>query len=245
MKKEFVITENDKRFRTSLEHKLMRAAYESNLVTVLGRAGAGKTRTLVNYAASCNAVMLTAYPGWTPRRMMLELAAALGIPAAGEWQQAVDARIAAEEIPVIVDEAGFALINNASCLERLRRITDKSGTLLVIVVMERDMALLCKQDQLTSRATLCHFKPTTLEDVNAACRQLTAVSVAPDLAKRIHHDSTGRMRLVLEAINTTERVALAAGKTSVCAADLAGFVLCETFNSTVLRRGPSDEGGKA
>ena len=36
MKKEFVITENDKRFRTSLEHKLMRAAYESNLVTVLG-----------------------------------------------------------------------------------------------------------------------------------------------------------------------------------------------------------------
>lgn len=232
MKKEFVKTENDKRFRTAVEHKAQRAAAESDLLVVHGRAGDGKTRTLHNWASACNAVMLTGNPAWTVRRMMVELAGKLSIVTKGDWELSVGEQIAADETPVVVDEAGFALRDNAACLERLRSITDKSGTLLVLVVMERDMARLRQFDQITSRATLCPFHASTLADVKAACAQLTDVAIAPDLADRIWRDSAARMRLIVEAIKIAERVAMATDKTSVTAEDLAGFALCEDFNRT-------------
>lgn len=243
MKKQFVKTENDKRFRRALALKDQRGARESGFLVVHGRAGDGKTRTLHNWASACNAVMVTAHPGWTVRRMMAELADRLSIPTRGAWETAVETRIAEEEIPLVVDEAGFALADNAACLERLRSITDKSGTALVLVVMERDMTRLRQHDQITSRATLCPFTPSTLGDVKAACAQLSDVAIADDLAERIYRDSGARMRLVIDGINVAERVGLGAGKSSVNAADLTGFNLCEDFNTS--RRTPRAGRGEA
>lgn len=243
MRKEFVKTENDKRFRAALAKQTQGFAAESNLVVVHGRAGDGKTRTLHNWASACDAVMLTAHPGWTVRRMMVELADKLSIVTKGDWETSVGEQIAANETPVIVDEAGFALRDNAACIERLRSITDKSGTLLVAVVMERDMARLRQFDQLTSRATLCPFRASTLADVRAACAQLSTVEIAPDLAERIHRDSSARMRLVVEAISVAERVGLAGGKATVAAADVAGMSLCEDFNHSL--RSPRGQRGAA
>lgn len=236
MKKQFVKTENDRRFRAALLQKEQRGAAESALLVVHGRAGDGKTRTLHNWAASCNAVMLTANPSWTPRRMMLELAERLAIVTSGSWENTVAARIAEDEVPLVVDEAGFALRNGAICLERLRSITDKSGTPLVLVMMEQDMEPLRRHDQLTSRATLCPFAPSTLADVKTACDQLGEVGFAADLVDRIHKDSGGRMRLVIDAITMMERLAQAAGKSLVNAADITGYALCEDFNRTLQAR---------
>ena len=56
---------------------------------------------------------------------------------------------------------------------------------------------------------------------------------AADQAKA-DFDAAGRMRLVVEAINVAERVALAAGKPSVAAADLVDYALCQDFNGPVL-----------
>ncbi|MCU0963573.1 MAG: hypothetical protein MUF08_00615 [Burkholderiaceae bacterium] len=232
MRKQFVRTENDSRFRAALALKQQRGAAENAMLVVHGRAGDGKTRTLHNWASACNAVMVTAYPGWTPRRMLVELADRLSIATRGDWETAIGARIADEEVPIVVDEAGFALADNAACLERLRSLTDKSGTTLVMVMMERDMARLRQFDQITSRATLCPFGPSTLADVRAACTQLSEVAVADDLVERIHRESGARMRLVVEAINVLERVALGAGNATADAALLRGMVLCEDFNTT-------------
>lgn len=236
MKKQFVKTENDRRFRAALAQKEQRGASESAMVVVHGRAGDGKTRTLHNWASGCNAVMLTANPGWTVRRMMLELAEKLAVVASGAWENVVAANIAEQEVPIVVDEAGFALANNAACLEKLRSITDKSGTPLVMVVMERDMDRLRQHDQITSRATLCPFFPSTVADVRAACSQLAELEIADDLVERIHRESGARMRLVVEAINIVERSGQAAGKRSVTAADVAGFALCEDFDRMLAAR---------
>jgi hypothetical protein len=225
-----VRTENAARFQAAMALRANRGAAEAGLVVVHGRAGDGKSRTLDNWASACNAAMLTANPSWTVRRMMLALAEKLSIPARGDWEAAIETAIGNDETPVVVDEAGFALADNAACLERLRAITDHGGTLLVMVVMERDMARLRQYDQLTSRATLCPFHPSTLADIRAACAQLAEVEIADDLAARIHRDSGARMRLVVEAIHTVEAVARGAGKARVAAADLGGIALCEDFN---------------
>jgi DNA transposition AAA+ family ATPase len=239
MKKEFVKTENHTRFMTALAQKAAHAAAESNLVVVRGRAGDGKTCTMHNYAAGTTAVMLTANPSWTPRRAMAEIAAKLSIPISGAWEASVEGAIADGEVPLIVDEAGFALADNAACVERLRSITDKSGTLLVLVVMERDMDRLLKFDQITSRSTLCAFGASTLADVRAACTQLAEVQIADDLVDRIHRDTGGRMRLVVEAINLVEALTGhnpdPAKRRSVCAADVKGIALCDDFARSLQR----------
>lgn len=236
MKREFVKTANAQRFATAIALREARGAAESGLVVVHGRAGEGKTRTLHNWASTRGsgdraAVMLTAYPDWTPHRMMGELAALMGIVQRGNWQAAVGEQIAEFEKPVVVDEAGFALANNAACLERLRAITDKSGTLLVLALMQRDMARLQQHDQITSRATLCAFATSTADDVAAACAQLADVQIEADLAQRIHHESQGRMRQVLDAINLVEHVArtTAGGKQRMALADMSGLRLCQDF----------------
>jgi DNA transposition AAA+ family ATPase len=236
MKKEFVNTENDARFRAALESKAQRGASESGLIVVHGRAGEGKTRTLQNWASGCKAVMLTAKPSWTVRRMMVELADEFHIPQKGKWTAAVEAVIGADEAPVVVDEAGFALAANAACLEELRSITDKSGTLLVLAVMERDMDRLRQYDQLTSRAMLCPFGASTRADVAAACAQLSSVEFEPHLVERIHRETGARMRLVVEAINAVERITVSAGKRVATLADLAGVSLCDDFNRAVKTR---------
>lgn len=229
MKKEFVKTENDRAFRAALAQKEQRAARESGLIVVHGRAGDGKTRTLHNWASHERAAMLTGRPSWTVRRMLADLAQQLSIPPKGDWEAAVAEKIAAEQIPVVLDEAGFGLRDNAACLEEMRSIADKAGTLLIAVVMERDMDRLRGFEQLTSRATLCTFKPASRADVTAACAQLCGVEVAPDLVERIWRDSGQRMRLIVEAIQMVEAVALSVGKPLATVADLAGYVLCESF----------------
>lgn len=241
MKKHFVRTSNDQRFRTALQQRESRGAREANLIVVHGRAGDGKTRTLHNWASTPNAlgaqaVMLTADPSWTPHRMMLLLAERLGVVPRGDWQSTVGEHIADGEVPLVIDEAGFALTNNAACLERLRSITDKSGTALVLVVMERDMARLRQHDQITSRATLCPFHPATVADVRAACSALAEVGIADELAERIHRESTGRMRQVLEAINVVEQVGQAANKTQLGSTDLGDYALCADFATPVAKR---------
>ena len=79
MKREFVKTENARRFRSTLGMLEGRGALEAGMLLVVGRPGEGKTMTLHNWAAEVGAVMLTAQEGWTPNRMLSELAEKLGL----------------------------------------------------------------------------------------------------------------------------------------------------------------------
>lgn len=236
MKKEFVRTENALRLEAAVHTRERRGATESGMVIVHGRAGEGKTKTLLHWAAARQAVMMTAYPGWTPRRAMVDLAFGVGVPTKGDWEGAVAKAIAAAETPIVVDEAGFALVDNAATIERLRTITDKAGTLLLLVVMERDMARLRQFDQITSRAVLCPFQANTAADVALACAQLGEVEIAEDLVQRIARESGTRMRLVLDAIALVENWARSQDKRRVSAADVAEAPLCQDFNSTASAR---------
>lgn len=239
MKKEFVRTENHRRFETAVKLREQRGAAESGLIVVHGRAGEGKTRTLHNWASARRAVMVTGYPGITPRRVMLDIAERLHISPRGQWEKAVEEAIAAEELPLVVDESGFALAEGAATIERLRTITDKSGTLLVLALMQPDMARLRRHDQITSRATLCEFLPSGVEDVEAACAQLSELQISAELARRIHSESEGRMRLVVNAIQMVEHMATAGHKTTMGLEDIQGMRLCQDFPSVTAaaRRG--------
>lgn len=238
MKQEFVKTENAKRFRAEIAMLERRGALEAGWLLVTGRPGEGKTKTLHNWAAEVGAVMLTAQANWTVTRMMEDLAAKLGVEPVRGYQNKVGEMIGAEDIPIVLDEAQFALHDSAACMEVLRGITDKSGTMLVAVTMDHDVPRFNRREQIGSRFfRKCQFHESTLADVGAACAQLAeGVEIGADLVERIHTETGGRMRLVLNAISRVEQIAHHQKAARIDAAAVRGVALCEDFQRAGVRR---------
>ncbi|BEP69693.1 MULTISPECIES: hypothetical protein [unclassified Variovorax] len=229
MRREFVKTENSKRFRAHVALQENRGSQESGWIVVHGRPGEGKTSTLHNWAAERGAVMLTAQVDWTVRRMMVDLAEKLGIEHTTGFEKKIEEIIGTEELPIVVDEGGFAFANAAACLERLRGITDKTCTLMVLILMEQDVPKLARRTQISSRARICQFNRSTHADVAAACAQLSEVEIAPAVVARIHDEADASMRLVMSAIHLVEAVARKLGKQRIELEDVRQIQLCDDF----------------
>lgn len=237
MKREFVRTENAKRFRAAIAMLEARGAQEAGWLLVTGRPGEGKTTTIHNWASEVGAVMLTAQADWTVTRMREELAAKLGIEVSRGYQAKIGEAIALDEVPIIVDEAQFALHDGASCLEVLRGITDKSKTPLVTITMESEVPKFNRRTQIGSRFFhQCDFRASSEADVIAACAQLAEVEIADDLALRIHADTSARMRLVMNAIARVEQVARRLDKAHINADDVKTLPLVEEFQRLGARK---------
>lgn len=236
MKKQFVRTENYATLEAGVESLHECGAREARWLLATGRPGEGKTTNLHHLGAKLGAVFVTAQQGWQPRQMLQAIAAELKVPLGRDPSAAIGAELAGEPGStgriVIVDEAQFALRGTAACLERLRGITDKSGTPVILVAMTNDVPKFGDHEQISSRIfAWVKFVQTTKADVGRACNELADVAIAADLAERIHTDSGGRMRDVVKAISRVEMVAKALQKTSVCAADLRKTKLCEDYRA--------------
>ena len=229
MKRHFVRTENLARLEAGIASLAVRGAREASWLLVTGRPGEGKTTTLYHWGAAEGAVYLTAVQGMTPGRLIAALAERMGIPQGRTMETAIGARLVASQSAIILDESGFALDDRAACLERLRGITDKSGTPVILIAMPQDVWRFGQHQQISSRIfNWVEFAPASAADVAAVCQQLADVQIEPDLVQRIHAETEGRMRSVLNAIARIEGVARAASKTRMASADMRG-ALCEDY----------------
>lgn len=239
MKAHYVRTENMDLLEAGLAMLDLRGSREASWMLVTGRPGEGKTTTLYNWGARQGAVFVTMRPGMTPTRLINEVATKLGIRQGGDvdLDTAVQRLVTEKETAIVLDEAGHALADREACLERLRWITDKSLTPLVLVAMAQDIARFDRRQQISSRIyNHVEFKPTTLDDLVAVVLSLAEVEIDADLIARIHRETAGRMRLVLNAISRIEAVGKSLGKDRVTAADMARTRLCEDYRRTVAPR---------
>jgi hypothetical protein len=248
MKRHFVKTGNFALLQEGMHMLEERGARESGGMVITGSPAVGKTTCLYHWASSTGAAFVTMQQGWTPGRLIGALADRLGVPPARHLDTVLGEHLAAQQKAVIVDEAGHGLAETAACLERLRGITDKSGTPFILVFMEHDLWRLRQHLQLTSRIFhAVDMTPATLEDVAMACAQLAEVDIAPDLVRRIHMESGGLMRKVLNAIAKVEIAAKGLQKPAVSAADLKSTRLVvdvlERMNPA--RHGNTNNPGKA
>lgn len=242
MRKQFVRTKNLAALELGIEMLKDCGAREARWMLATGRPGEGKTTTLFNLGSRLKAVFVTAKQGWTPGQMIRALALDMNVfpgrdadTTLGEWlsKPGEDGKI------IIIDEAQFALANRAACLERLRGITDKSGTPVILVAMQEDVESFGRHEQISSRIfNWVKFEGASREDIANACQQLAEVQIAADLVERIHIETDGRMRNVIKAISRIEMAAKGLGKEAVGAADMRKTKLVEDYRLGLPRLAP-------
>lgn len=224
MKKTFVKTSNYERFQEGLAAVEGRGASEASMLLVTGEAGFGKSETVDRWAAQVGAAHLRAKVEWTPHYFMTELAETLKVDARGRAKDVfarLVASLTASQTPIVVDEIEHALRKGAEVLEAIRDLSDMTEVTVVMVGMEQVQAKIARYAQIASRiAHVVVFGAATVEDVALACKQLSEVEVAADLAAEIHRQSKGRMREVMNAIALVEREARLNGLRRVALADM-------------------------
>lgn len=233
MKKGFVITQNYRRLKEAQAAVDKRGAREAGLVIVKGPFGVGKSELVERWSIDNHAIFVRCKETWTKRALLDELADKMGLDKRGrnsEVQARIIGRLAVSMAPMVFDEADFLIRSTAALLEVIRDISDMTGTACFLVGMERFSDTLARYGHIASRVNrVVELTPAVLEDVKAACERLAEVSIAADLVERIHTESNGRMRLVLNAIAMVEQYATANSWKSVSAEQVRGRPLVVEF----------------
>lgn len=244
MKKGFVVTENFKRLSEAQRAVERRGAQEAGLVIIKGPYGVGKSEIVERWAVDNGAVFVRCKETWTKRALIDEVAILLGLDTRGrnsEVQARVIARLAVDMRALVFDEADFLVRGAGSksspqLLECIRDITDVTGVACFLVGMEAFGDRLARHGHIASRVNrIVEFLPLSLTDVKAACDKLSEVTLRPEVVEAIHAQSSGRMRLVLNAISNIEQLAAANGLDAISGEHIKGRPLCVEFKSGARR----------
>lgn len=235
MKKHYVKTSNFHRFSDGIQAVEERGAAEASMMLVFGQAGYGKSETLDHWATQKDAIYLRANVDWTPKYFLIELAKFLRTDTSGTAEQLFTrlmAKIAAEQMPIVIDEADHCLHNNAAVLEKVRDFADRTETLVILAGMEKIQGKIARHPQISSRiARAVEFSAATVEDTIRLCDELCEIKVHRDLAIEMQKQSAGRVREILNAIALVERTGQRGGKAEVTLADMAGQALTHDWQS--------------
>lgn len=224
MKKLFAMTSNVERFLAAMKALEKRGASEASWVLLTGLPGLGKTELVEWWALSRDAVYLRAKSAWTPRAAMVELAERLGIAPAkkkAELFGQIIGVLGRTPTPLVVDEVEHCL-RDAEVLEVFRDCSDLTEVPVVIVGMDAVRTKIQHHEQISSRIhQTVDFLPATLDDVRLMAATLVegVQTFADDLIAKIHAESEGRYRLIMDALAEIERHAKRNQLTHVRAAD--------------------------
>ncbi len=235
MKKHFVKTGNFLRFLDGIQAVEARGAMEASMMLVHGNAGYGKSETLDHWSTQNDAIYLRANVDWTPKYFLIELAKFLRTDPSGSAEKLFArllAKIAGEQIPIVIDEADHCLHNNAAVLEKIRDFADRSETLVILAGMEKIQGKIARHDQISSRiARAVEFTAATVEDTQKLCDELCEVKVHPALSLEIQKASGGRVREIMNAIAVVERAGLRKGGGMIALEDVEGLALTHDWQA--------------
>lgn len=232
MKQHYVNTSNHQRFMDAVTAVENRGSPEACIMRLTGAPGTGKTTTVDNWAAKSNAVLLDGVPGMGITFVRDYLADQTGIKEPRRFAQdkAFVDYFKRSGFPIILDEAQHGLPNKAECIEYLRRIAERAGSILVLVAHSSE-AHRFGEERLAHIATRIsaapELKPASVDDVSAYLGELCEVKVDAAIAQQVHEQSRGRYRLMANAGRLLEAVAAKKGAPALSAADVKGLRLCE------------------
>lgn len=244
MKHEFVKTANYRAFNEAIARLERRGAREACWLLASGAPGRGKTNIAEGWAAQTGAIFLRANQGWTPNAFMRVLAGELKVSDSGPADKLFERILggfASLGFPrLVVDEVQNCFADGAAVLEKLRDFTDRTNSIVVLVAGKDGVLTQIKRHpQVASRiGENVEFQLATVEDVALIAKQRATVEIKPDLIARIHNDSGGSLRLVMNAIAAAEEIAKNNSAKSIDAAQIkqSGATLCLDWQNVTARR---------
>jgi len=199
---------NVQRFTTGVETLAGRGAEEASWLLIEGDPGLGKTRALQWYSVQQNAVLIRAKAGWTIPWMLKDICEGLDLQAAHSSTKMFDQiinEVVMKNPILIIDEIDHAA-RKIKTLETLRDLTDMSQLTLIVAGMKGIRQKLKAHKQVYNRiADVVEFQAATIEDVRTLCNQLSEVEIADDLVVRIHAETGGIFREILNSIARVEQ----------------------------------------
>lgn len=224
MKNQFAMTSNVQRFLGAMAALKQRGAAEASWVLLTGLPGLGKTELVEWWALHHDAIYLRAKTTWTPKACLVELAERLGI-APARTKQDLFAQILGvlgrTPTPLVVDEVEHCL-RSIEVLEVFRDLSDLTEIPIIIVGMDAVRTKIQPHEQISGRIhQVVDFLPATPDDVRIMAETLVEPSLTwlDDLIQKIHAESEGRYRLIMDALAEVERHAKRNQLTQVSAAD--------------------------
>jgi len=179
-------------------------------------------------------------PGITVSYLREFLAHRLGCPGGTRFAQEEAIKKAFfERAPMVIfDEAQFGLNKKSECLDYLRCVCEKAGSVLIMVThtSEKHRFGEHKLAHISTRiSAVVEFKPANLADCVLYLAELCEVSVDEDIARQVLTQSGGRYRLMASACRMLEDIAAGMDKPptkggpkpQLTGAEVKGMMLCE------------------
>lgn len=250
MRNQFAMTSNVQRFLSAMAALKHRGASEATWVLLTGLPGLGKTEMVEWWALRHDAVYLRAKAAWTPRATMIELAERLGVAPArtkSDLFGQILGVLGRNPVPVVVDEIEHCL-RDVEVLEIFRDLSDLTEIPVIVVGMDAVRTKIQKFEQISSRINqTVDFLPAIPDDVRLMAETLVEVSLTwgDDLIAKIHAESEGRYRLIMDALAEVERHAKRNSLAAVNAADFPRKLTHDWRVRAVRRAGKADKTDKA
>jgi DNA transposition AAA+ family ATPase len=235
MKKNFVKTNNVKKFITMMNNLQTRAEGVPGMGLVYGEPGLGKTYAIMWWAMQNDAIFVRCTNNMSSRWLLEELIEELGeIPYSkySDIFNQVIAQLIKQPRIIIVDEIDYLTVDSRA-VETLRDIHDKTDVPVVLIGMGSANRRLMRYKHLYDRISeILKFEPFSKKDISRIIDELSEVEMT-DCAKNLIFTKTNRFRQIVKLINKAEQIAKSNGINSIDETTLKEFINDEVANQDV------------
>jgi hypothetical protein len=220
---------NVERFEAGIQRIEGRGAAEACWMLVEGEAGYGKTETGKWWAVQHDAIQIRIKGAATYHWVLADVLRAVNrsIQPKRRCEALYDQvyrELAREQRPLVIDEVEN-ILHDLKAIQAIKDLTDFLEIPVVLIARKFVAPKLRQREEIWSRiVTVVEFGPATLDDVRLICDELSEVPIDDEVVARIHRESEGRVREVLNAIAAAERIG-ARIKGPVTATQVANEVL--------------------
>ena len=215
-------------FNELMDRVVNRPPHLPGIATFHGYSGYGKSFSATYSANKYSAYYVECGHSWTQKKFCEAILNELGVTAKGTISNKVDAivqALAAEDAPLIIDEADF--IVNKRFIELVREIHDKSGAPIILIGEELLPAKLSEWERFHNRVLdWVPAQPADVDDIKHLARlYCPEVSISEDILNNLGKVCQGRVRRACVNLDRIREFAITAGISEVTSNDIRDISL--------------------
>ena len=243
MKHHFVKTDNYQRLLDGIEFMDNKGSPTTCLVLLHGEPGVGKTRNISKLGPDLPAVLIKGHVGMQLDGLIWSVSQGLGIKhcknRTAELNAQADA-LSQTQTRLVFDEAQFGLYMRSvgrpgAGIEYLRDIAERGNTYAVLICHESERAGFSDSKHIRNRiGHQIEMLDASPADTTSFVRELCEVEVDDDVTAIVHQQTSGKYRLVENAISSLESIARNKGVTKLGLADVRRITLVTNHEESLV-----------